>query len=275
MSEWIKQLFVSIFGSHSEIATFLISMIPIVELRGAIPFGSATALWGENALSLWASFGVSVLGSTLVCVVLTFLFWPIFKWLKKTKMFKKLADFVERKLNKNSESIDKKTKDEKNEKRVLKLKLIGIFAFVAIPLPLTGVWTGTCLALFVGLNKCQTMLSVISGNVVAGLLMTLVSYFFADNTMIVFLAFLILVALFVVYEIIKSLIQKHKKKKMEVDFEVKESEGVEGEKDEDEKHEPNTNDEKEQLESEKEQENLGETKKVESQIIEKIEKDDK
>ena len=62
---------------------------------------------------------------------------------------------------------------------------------------------------------------------------------------------------------------------MEVDFEVKESEGVEGEKDEDEKHEPNTNDGKEQLESEKEQENLGETKKVESQIIEKIEKDDK
>ena len=41
MSEWIKALFVKIFGTHSEIATFLISMIPIVELRGAIPFGSA------------------------------------------------------------------------------------------------------------------------------------------------------------------------------------------------------------------------------------------
>ena len=41
MSEWIKNLFVAIFGSNSWLATIIISMIPIVELRGAIPFGSA------------------------------------------------------------------------------------------------------------------------------------------------------------------------------------------------------------------------------------------
>lgn len=230
MSEWIKMLFVKIFGTHSEIATFLISMIPIVELRGAIPFGSADALWGDNALSLWASFAVSVLGSSLVCVILTFAFWPIFKWLKRTKVFKSLANFIERKLNRNSANIKDKTENEKNEKRVLKLKLFGIFAFVAVPLPLTGVWTGTCLALFIGLTKKQTMLSVIPGNVVAGLLMTLISYFFADNTLIVLLAFLILVVIFVIYEVIKSLITKRKSKKNQVDtnnfqnYEVKEEE---------------------------------------------------
>ena len=208
MSEWIKELFVTIFGSHSEIATFLISMIPIVELRGAIPFGSATAFWGENALSLWASFGVSVLGSTLVCVILTFLFWPIFNWFKKTKWFKKLADFIERKLNKNSQNIQDKAKVEKNAKKVFWLKFWGVVLFVAIPLPLTGVWTGTCLGLFLGLTKWQTMAAVIPGNVCAGLIMTLVSYFFADNTMIVLLAFLALVVVFVLYEVIKTLIEK-------------------------------------------------------------------
>jgi len=217
MSEWIKMLFVKIFGTHSEIATLLISMIPIVELRGAIPFGSATALWGENALSLWASFGVSVLGSTLVCVILTFAFWPIFNWLKKTKWFKKLADFIEKKLNKNSENIDKKTKDEKNEKKIFWLKFWGVLLFVAIPLPLTGVWTGTCLGLFLGLSKLHTMAAVIPGNICAGLIMTLVSYFFADNTMIVFLAFLALVVLFVLYEVIKSFVRKRKNKKMEIE----------------------------------------------------------
>ena len=219
MSEWIKMLFVKIFGTHSEIATFLISMIPIVELRGAIPFGSASSLWGDHALSLWASFAVSVLGSTLVCVILTFAFWPIFNWLKRTKWFKKLADFIERKLNKNSESIDKKTKDEKNEKRIFWLKFWGVLLFVSIPLPLTGVWTGTCLGLFLGLSKLQTMAAVIPGNVCAGLIMTLVSYFFADDTMIVLLAFLALVVLFVLYEVIKSLIKKRKNKKSHADTE--------------------------------------------------------
>ena len=88
MAEWLKNIFVVIFGEHSGIATFIISMIPIVELRGAIPFGSA-AMWGENTLPIWQSFLYSVAGSTLVCVILTFLFMPIFNWLKKTKIFKR------------------------------------------------------------------------------------------------------------------------------------------------------------------------------------------
>lgn len=213
MSEWIKLLFVKIFGANSWLATLIISMIPIVELRGAIPFGSATAFWGENALPLWLSFLVSVAGSTFVCIILTFAFWPIFKWLKRTKIFRRLALFIENKLNKNSENIDRKTKDEKSEKKIFWLKFCGVLAFVSIPLPLTGVWTGTCLGLFLGLSKMQTMLAVIPGNIVAGLIMTIVSYFFADNTLIVLLAFLALVVVFVIYEVIKSLIKKHKAKK--------------------------------------------------------------
>ena len=202
MTEWLKALFVSIFGSNSALATFFISMIPIIELRGAIPFGTATSLWGENALSLPISLLISLLGSSLVCIVLTFLFMPIFKWLSNIKIFKKLTDFVERKISKHSKDIDEKTQKEQNEKRILKIKLISIFVFVAIPLPLTGVWTGTCLALFIGLNKMQTMTTVISGNIIAGLLMMVISLIFKDNTLIVLYGFLILVALFILYELI-------------------------------------------------------------------------
>lgn len=81
MSEWIKELFVTIFGSHSWLATIIISMVPIVELRGAIPFGAAKDFWGENALSLGESLLYSLIGSTVVCVILTFFFWPVLKWL--------------------------------------------------------------------------------------------------------------------------------------------------------------------------------------------------
>lgn len=213
MSEWIKNLFVAIFGSHSEIATIIISMIPIVELRGAIPFGAAVSFWGENALPIWQSFLYSVLGSTLVCVILTFLFWPIFKWLKKTKGFKKLANAIENKINRSSKNINDKVQSETNQKKTWWIKWLGVFAFVAIPLPLTGVWTGTCIALFVGMNKRDTMISVILGNLVAGTIMTIISYFFADNTMIVLLVFFALVVLFILFFAAKSIINKIKNKK--------------------------------------------------------------
>lgn len=224
MSEWIKSLFVSIFGANSELATIFISMIPIVELRGAIPFGSSTSFWGDNALELWESFLYSVLGSTIVCVILTFLFWPIFNWLKKTKWFKKLAEWIERKLKRNSENIENKAQAEKDSKRKFWLKIIGIFAFVAVPLPLTGVWTGTCLALFIGLSKRQTMLTVSLGNLVAGGLMLLITYFFKDDTTIVFYGFFILVAIFILYEVIRSIIKKVKNKKNESNHIQKEGE---------------------------------------------------
>ena len=225
MSEWIKDFFVTIFGSNSWLATIIISMIPIVELRGAIPFGSAVSFWGEHALPVWKSFLFSVLGSTLVCVILTFLFWPVFKWLKKTKMFKKLADAVENKLNRSSKNINDKVQAESNEKKIWWLKWLGVFAFVAIPLPLTGVWTGTCIALFVGLNKRDTMTSVILGNLIAGIIMMIISYFFADNTMIVFLVFLGLVAVFILYFAIRAIVKKIKNRKTEpVQPELKETE---------------------------------------------------
>lgn len=215
MSEWIKDLFVAIFGTNSWLATIIISMIPIVELRGAIPFGAATSFWGEHALTVWKSFLYSVLGSTLVCVLLTFLFWPIFKWLKKTKLFKKLADAVENKLNRSSKNINDKVQVESNQKKTWWIKWTGVLVFVAIPLPLTGVWTGTCIALFVGLSKRDTMTSVILGNLIAGTIMMIISYFFADNTMIVLLVFLGLVALFALFFAVRAVIRKIRNKNTE------------------------------------------------------------
>lgn len=213
MTEWLKELFVAIFGTNSWLATIIISMIPIIELRGAIPFGSAISLWGEHALPVWQAFLYSVLGCSVVCVILTFLFWPIFKWLKSTKLFKKLADAIENKLNRSSKNINDKVEAEKNQSRIRWVKFLGVFTFVAIPLPLTGVWTGTCIALFIGLSKKDTMLSVILGNLVAGILMMVISYFFADNTMIVLWAFLALVVVFAIVLGIRALVKKIKRKK--------------------------------------------------------------
>ncbi len=212
MTEWLKNLFVAIFGTNSPLATVIISMIPIIELRGAIPFGSAVELWGEYALPVWQSFLYSVLGCSIVCVILTFLFWPIFKWLKSTKLFKKLATAIENKLNKSSKNINDKVQAEKNEKKIHWIKWWGVFTFVAIPLPLTGVWTGTCIALFIGLSKKDTMLSVILGNVVAGIIMLAITYLFGDNTLIVLWLFLGLVLIFALVLGVRAIIKRIKNK---------------------------------------------------------------
>ena len=216
MVEWLKTLFVSIFGANSAFATVIISMIPIIELRGAIPFGAAVSLWGANALPVWESFLFAVLGSSIVCVILTFLFWPLFRWLKSTKWFKNLAEKIEKKLQKKSKNISDKAEAEQSKSKSNFIKWFG-----AIPLPLTGVWTGTCLALFLGLSKKDTIISVLSGNLVAGVIMMVISYFFADNTMIVLLAFLALVVLFVLVLMIRGIIQKHKQKGADENLEKK------------------------------------------------------
>lgn len=221
MAEWLKNIFVAIFGEHSGIATFIISMIPIVELRGAIPFGSASAMWGANALPVWLSFLLAVAGSSLVCVILTFMFMPIFNWMKKRQFFKKAAKSIEKKVSKNTEKIEEDAKKEKNEKRKKIVKWLGVFAFVAIPIPLTGVWTGTVIALFIGMNKLEIITSVISGNLVAGLIMMALSYCFADNTIIVLWVFLGLVALFALVALAQKLIKKIKNKNKTIEVEGK------------------------------------------------------
>ena len=221
MAEWLKNIFVAIFGEHSGIATFIISMFPIVELRGAIPFGAADAMWGANALPVWLSFLLALAGSSLVCVILTFMFMPIFNWMKRRRFFKKTAKSIEKKISKNSEKIEEDVKKEKSQKRKKIVKWLGVFLFVAIPLPLTGVWTGTVIALFIGMTKMEIMTSVISGNIIAGLIMMALSYCFAENTIIVLWIFLGLVALFALAALAQKLIKKIKNKKKAVEIQEK------------------------------------------------------
>ena len=201
MSEFFNNLFSNVFGDNIILATILIAMIPVVELRGAIPFATNTKIWNSLALSNWSAFGWSLLGSSAIVPIIALVFTPLIKLLKKTKFFGKIANFIENRVKNKAKSI--------NSNNLWK-KLLGVFIFVAIPLPLTGVWTGTCVAIFLGLNYWQTCLTVISGNIVAGLLISLILEFFpALNDYLIWI-FLLILALVIVYELIKFLIEKRK-----------------------------------------------------------------
>ena len=144
MAEFIRE-FLSIFTSDGKIITLIISMFPLIELKGAIPIGVS---YGENLIT---SALLAYAGSSLIVIPLFFLLIPIFNLLKKIPFIKKLVEKIELVFKQKAEKLAQKSNGEAEDKK-RKMLIIGLFIFVAVPFPVTGVWTGTCLAVALGLG---------------------------------------------------------------------------------------------------------------------------
>lgn len=214
LTKFLGGLMAGIFGTHSSLATIIIAMFPIIELKGAIPVGMSGEFWGEYALNGTQAFLFALLGSCLVVPILALLFKPIINWLKSTRIFRRLGEFIDTKIRKHSNNIVEKVdnvddlEEGKRKRKKLWIKIIGVFSFVAVPLPLTGVWTGTCIAVAIGLNFWQAVLSVVLGNIVAGIIITTICVIFPQFTTILFLIVLAFVVIVLIYAIVKMLISR-------------------------------------------------------------------
>ncbi|MBQ9790618.1 MAG: small multi-drug export protein [Clostridia bacterium] len=215
MTEFLHNLFATLFDDNVILATILISMLPIIELRGGIPFGMATHIWGTKALSYAESLLFAFLGSSSIVFLLAIIIKPLIDWLKKTKLCKKLAIWFEQKILGKTQKIQEDSKNQTSLKKSKWKKLLGVFIFVAIPLPLTGVWTGTCIAVFLGLSYLETCGSVILGNLCAGLITTLISLIFKDNTIYVLYIFLGITLALILAGAIKIVVRNIKQKKQQ------------------------------------------------------------
>ena len=187
-------------------------LFPIIELKGAIPFATNPGFWSESAWTIWQAFGWSLLGSCLVVPILAALFLPLIHWLKTTKLFKRLAESIENRVKSKAGELNGANKNTAVFSSAYWKKVLGIFLFVSVPLPLTGVWTGTCIAMFIGLDYVSTCISVVCGNIIAGLLISLMLEFFPWLNNWLFYIFLLIVVIVVVYEIIISTRRKQNKK---------------------------------------------------------------
>ena len=211
MADFIGGIFSSVFGNHSIFATILISMFPIIELKGAIPIGMSVDYWGIYALNGVESLLFSLIGSSLVVPIIALVFKPILNWLKKTRVFKSIGTFIDDKVKKHSEKLEGEADKTKSSKKTF-IKCLGVFGFVAVPLPLTGVWTGTCVAVAIGLNFWQTCVSAILGNIVAGLIIMFVCSIFPEITTILSIIFLAIVLCIFVWVIVQIIINTRKQK---------------------------------------------------------------
>lgn len=208
MTEFISEFFNKIFADNIILATILIAIIPMIELKGAIPFAMSKGFWGSNALTSFYAFLYSFLGSIIIVPILALCFKPLYNWLITKKFFKKIVNFFTGDLKTKTNKLNEQTQTNKINKITL-IKMLEVFLFVAFPVPLTGVWSGTCLSIFLGLNFWQTCLSVILGNFVCGLIVTFLCMIFPNITNILFFIFIALIILFLLIRTVMHIKSKN------------------------------------------------------------------
>ena len=158
MSDLIMHFFENIVGA--ELSVLLCSMIPIVELRGAIPVG-----WFAFNMPWWATYLLAVVGNLIPVPFILLLIRRVLAWMEtcRVKFFNKVAGWLRRKAEKNTDKIQK-------------FGFWGVCFFIAIPLPVTGAWTGSLVAATIKMPFWKALLSALLGVMIAGTIVTLICF---------------------------------------------------------------------------------------------------
>ena len=142
-----------------EFIIFLISMVPILELRGGL-LAAGPALFD---LPMWQAIPICFIGNLVPIPFILLLITKIFDWMKGTKKLKPLVEKLEHKAMSQSANIEK-------------YEFWGLVAFVGIPLPGTGAWTGSLIAALLGIRFRKAFPAIVLGLVIATFIMTVLSY---------------------------------------------------------------------------------------------------
>lgn len=201
MTEALGKFLLSVFGNEY-LATIFISMFPLIELKGAIPIGT-----GLFKLELWQTALTAYLGSTIVCIFEFFLLIPVFNLLKKIGFVRKIVEKIEGIFARKAQDIADKTQGSA-EKQAKRIMIRSLFVFVAVPFPVTGVWTGTAIAVFLGLKFRESVLPIAAGNMIAGGIITLFTFLLGENgtNLLIYALFAIALIMLVVFivKVVKS-----------------------------------------------------------------------
>jgi len=138
--------------------TLLVAMVPVIELRGAIPIGVA------YGLNFWVSIGLSIIGNLLPVPFLILFTRHVFEWLRS--LSSRLDTFVSK--------LEQRA--EKKSEVVQRYAFWGLVILVAIPLPGTGAWTGSLVAAMLNMKLRRAFPAVALGVLIAGIIVAFVTY---------------------------------------------------------------------------------------------------
>lgn len=168
MSEKLVNAIVGAFGGITsfiygkQILVFIISLLPILELRGGL---LAAALIGLDPVQ---SYIISIIGNLLPIPFILILINKVLDWMRNTKHFKGVANWLDKKV-------------EKHKGQIEKYGYLGIVLFVGIPLPGTGAWTGSLIACVLEMDRKKVFLSVLAGLFMASIIMMILSFGIVAN----------------------------------------------------------------------------------------------
>lgn len=135
------------------------AMVPVIELRGAIPYGVAVA-----GLEIWQAALIAVIGNLLPIPFLVVFTRDVFAWMrKKSERLDRIVVRMEKKADKNKDVV-------------LRYQFWGLMILVAIPLPGTGAWTGALVAALMDLQLKRAMPAIALGVVIAAIIVTWITY---------------------------------------------------------------------------------------------------
>lgn len=144
-----------------ELVMMLLSALPITELRASIPV-AYTVMAGDWAWPWWKTYLLAVAGNMLPVPFLLLLLGPVSRWLSRWKIFRRFFDWLFERTRKRV------------GKHVEKYEALGLAVFVAIPLPVTGAWTGSAAAFVFGIPFKLALPSILAGVLTAGAIITLI-----------------------------------------------------------------------------------------------------
>ena len=162
--EVLVNWFTNTLGQHisREMVIFIISMIPILELRGGLLAASLLNI------SMVKAIPICILGNIIPIPFILLFIKQIFKWLKKTKIFRGLIIKMENRAMGKSDQIKR-------------YEFFGLLLFVGIPLPGTGAWTGSLIASLLEIDIKKSSLAIFCGIIMATVIMYIVSYGLVGN----------------------------------------------------------------------------------------------
>lgn len=150
------------------LATFFISMVPIIELRGAIPFGVGFGL------DVWTVSILAVVGNMIPIPFIILFIRKIFAWMRsKSDRLNGLVSRLE-------------AKADKHKAKVTRYEFWGLCLFVAIPLPGTGAWTGALVAAMLDMRLKNAIPAIFLGVIIAAVIMSVSSYIVATGMTFLF-----------------------------------------------------------------------------------------
>lgn len=151
--EMLNSLLHYLGGIPKELIVVIVGFLPISELRGAIPLGLSFGF------PLWKTFYLSVLGNMLPIVPLLFLLEPVSNKLRRFKIWSRFFDWLFERTRKKADTVQK-------------YEALGLAIFVAIPLPMTGAWSGVIAASLFKVQFRYALLAIALGVILAGLIVS-------------------------------------------------------------------------------------------------------